>query len=500
MASFNENGLQIDRLADLRLSMQTSAKAKFGEGVDLDERSPLGIMIGIVAERYALLYEILESVNQASYPETSFGTQLDDLAALNNLTRDPATYSEVVLQFTRSNDKETGTVEIPAGTTVQQNVNSSVYWVVTIPSSIPQGSDTGNILAQASVTGPNSALADTLTYMSSVPTNVASVTNPSDATLGSNVETDAEFKSRRRVSLAKPSTTTASGIRTALLNMPQVSTASVVVNDTDATDAEGRPPHCFESYVSLETGFSYGEVTTLEFNREFQAGDTITVVVNGQNLGDVSFTTDHGTTIALVATKLETSTAIRDSTVTSNLIITSDGVISDSYIISTVDVNTTSISSIFTVVSVDDGTLDAIGQVLWDSKAAGIRAFGDVKGVAVDDDGVSHDMFFSSIVNVPIYVKVNLTVGTLADYEASYTESIKNNLVAYSQEFILPNQDILTYKLETVVGATLVPDVLYMDVLTSTSASGPFDGNNIDITSEQAGSITYENIEVIVTE
>ena len=93
-----------------------------------------------------------------------------------------------------------------------------------------------------------------------------------------------------------------------------------------------------------------------------------------------------------------------------------------------------------------------------------------------------------------------MTVGDLSQYDTSYSDSIKNNLVAYSQEFILPNQDVLTYKLETVVGTTLVPDVTYVEVLTSTSSSGPFDATNIEISSEESASISFNNIEVIVTE
>ena len=62
MASFDEKGLKIDRLADVYKDISESLVASFGDSLDLDERSPIGIIVGIMSVRYALLYELLEGV------------------------------------------------------------------------------------------------------------------------------------------------------------------------------------------------------------------------------------------------------------------------------------------------------------------------------------------------------------------------------------------------------------------------------------------------------
>lgn len=81
------NGLTIPRMADFQAALQQQWQAAFGAQVNLDPRSNNGQLINIMAERFALLAELLEAIYQASYPSGAEGVAVDNLLALQGLTR-----------------------------------------------------------------------------------------------------------------------------------------------------------------------------------------------------------------------------------------------------------------------------------------------------------------------------------------------------------------------------------------------------------------------------
>ncbi len=97
--------------------------------------------------------------------------------------------------------------------------------------------------------GPTQALAGTLTVIETPIAGWESVTNPLDAKLGRDIETDAELRIRRALSLANPGTATVEAIRSRLLQVIDVKAAVVYENITMLTDMSGRPPKSFEAVV-----------------------------------------------------------------------------------------------------------------------------------------------------------------------------------------------------------------------------------------------------------
>ena len=51
MATFDGNGLVIDRLADIKKEIGDELKDAFGDGVNLAETSPFGILLAIMSGR-----------------------------------------------------------------------------------------------------------------------------------------------------------------------------------------------------------------------------------------------------------------------------------------------------------------------------------------------------------------------------------------------------------------------------------------------------------------
>jgi len=84
------NGFTAMQQSDIIAAMQTSIQATFGQNVNLGSASIFGQLIGIFSEREALLWQLAEAVYNSQYPGGAEGTSVDNILALNNLTRLPA--------------------------------------------------------------------------------------------------------------------------------------------------------------------------------------------------------------------------------------------------------------------------------------------------------------------------------------------------------------------------------------------------------------------------
>ncbi len=295
MATFDGNGLVIDRLADIKTDIQDDLKEAFGDGINLNETAPWGVIIGIISEKYYLLWEKLEAVYLASFVDTSYGNYLDELVALNGMTREPASYSTVVLEFTRDNGIDDGDVTIPAGT--QASVpDSSTLWTTLADATILDGTMTITASASPTDTGPFAAVQDTITSLVSTPANVASVNNPAAAEIGTIEESDAALKIRRWTELGRSGTATESGIRSALQALDNVATATVILNDTDNT-VDGRPPHSVSCYVDVVSGAITDPAIATELAQTIWNAKGAGIQTNGDESGTAEDTNGDDQTV-----------------------------------------------------------------------------------------------------------------------------------------------------------------------------------------------------------
>jgi uncharacterized phage protein gp47/JayE len=99
------------------------------------------------------------------------------------------------------------------------------------------------VAATAIATGPFSALAGSTWSIETPVSGWIGAANTDDAVLGQNDETDEEYRQRIRLS------TRYGGIAANVLKVTGVTYARTYENDTDDTDAEGRPPHSVETVV-----------------------------------------------------------------------------------------------------------------------------------------------------------------------------------------------------------------------------------------------------------
>ncbi len=250
-------GFKRKRLDQLLSELNAEMKAVFGDNLNLDPQSPDGQVNGVIAESQANLWEIAEAVHNAYNPSAATGASLSNLVQLNGITRKPATFSNAIINVTGTD----GTI-VTAGSLISTS-DTKAQFVVDADITIAAG--TGSGTATASVSGTVNAFAGTLTVIDTPITGWDTVTNPSDATIGDDEETDAELRIRRNKSFGSGSVAQIESLLAEILNIPTVLDAFIYENDTTAVDALGIPPHSFSAVVE---GATDSEVAQAIFNKK----------------------------------------------------------------------------------------------------------------------------------------------------------------------------------------------------------------------------------------
>lgn len=238
-----DNGLVIKRLPDIKSEIQASFRSLIDPNINLREDELPGIIIGILSERYALIWELLqESVNQ-QHPDTASGVHLDNVVGITGIERLDAVPSIAVVKAIGT----PGTV-IPEGSAVSVEGNPSARFITDDAYTIdPAGEVEMN--ATAETPGAIPAPAGSITVIETPVAGWDSATNESDATIGKNIETDAELRIRRKLTLATPGAASTDAILAAILNIDAVKAAKVFHNTTMFVDPFGRPPKSIEAVV-----------------------------------------------------------------------------------------------------------------------------------------------------------------------------------------------------------------------------------------------------------
>ena len=236
-----EKGFKRKRYADIIEEKESRARELFGENVNLGEQSPLGLFIRLNAWEESLAWQVAEDVYLSAFVDSATGTSLDKVAQFIGVVRNPATRAAGVVKF----EGDDNTI-IEEGFLLE--TEDGIQFETTEEVEIDGGDVTAEIRAVEPGTDGN-VPADTITEIVAPIEGLDSVTNDDETTGGRNKETDAELRERYINSVARPGASTADSIRAALLDIEDVRAALVIVNNSDTTDGDGRPPKSFESYV-----------------------------------------------------------------------------------------------------------------------------------------------------------------------------------------------------------------------------------------------------------
>jgi len=219
------------------------AKELLGEDIDTSDQSVLGKYIRINAYDQATAEEEIEQVYFARFPHTASGQSLDRLCVFAGISRNPATSAEYSV-------KVTGTAghTIPAGFLFATDTDVT-YWTTEDYTIGEDGTCMGRVLCTEPGSIGNLSNASAIFRIVNPDARVESVQGVAILTAGVDEESDADLRLRFSSAVEGGGSCNENAIRAAILRVPTVQFATVISNNTDETDAEGRPPHSFEAYV-----------------------------------------------------------------------------------------------------------------------------------------------------------------------------------------------------------------------------------------------------------
>lgn len=216
------------------------AKSLFGEDIETSELTPLGKFIRIGAYDLAKAYEDLENVYYARFPNTATGINLDRLCVFVGISRNPATFAEYTV-----------TVHGDAGTECMELIMCGDDPAIVFHNIEPFviGEDgTAEIAVECDEPG---TIGNSITINAIVnpQVNIDSVDNCIQTKLAEDIESDYDLRRRFAQAMETDGGSSVRAIRAEILKVPTIKSVSIIENETNEVDAEGRPPHSFEAFV-----------------------------------------------------------------------------------------------------------------------------------------------------------------------------------------------------------------------------------------------------------
>ena len=228
----------------------------YGDDVILTPDTQDGQWIGIQAQALHDTMDLCGLIYNSFSPATSLADALDRNVRINGIKRKQATYSmcDVILVGSAGTllnncsvkDNQDRIWNLPNGIVIPLNGEITVTAVASEPGAWTAGIGTINII--------------------NTPTRGwQSVTNPVEATVGTEVETDTELRRRQGQSVAIPSQSILEGMVGAVATIAGVTRYKGYENDADVTDENGIPGHT--SCIIVEGG-DVQEIAETIFNHK----------------------------------------------------------------------------------------------------------------------------------------------------------------------------------------------------------------------------------------
>jgi uncharacterized phage protein gp47/JayE len=282
MAGITSAGFSAKSLEVLRQEVNEVLLGGISDQLDLGETSPWGQLVGVICSQLRQLWEVEQEnyANQDPYQAT--GAALESHTRKVGVNRRGATPSQVLQTVTLA----AGTYTV--GTLVMHVVGDPTARFANRDEITTVGGTLVDQVFESEATGAVRANAGTLTVIASPVVGFTSGTNPLDADLGSEAETDAALRLRWQQELARRGSSTVDAIRADVLQVSDF--VRVYENDGDSVDANGLPGHSFEVLV---LGGDDDDIAQAIFDTKaagIQAyGSTVVVVTddqgNGHNIG-----------------------------------------------------------------------------------------------------------------------------------------------------------------------------------------------------------------------
>ena len=244
MPELNERGLSISTFTENKEKLSEEIKSIYGEDINIDANSPDGQFISIFSQAKTDLEELLLGIWNSLNPDKATGVSLDRVFAFNGIRRKAGTYTYVNEEFTFSNACTLKGIEedgVENAYTIRDNEGNK-FLLVNRHEQPEAGTVT--LLVRAEKIGKIEVLPNTINTPVTVILGVSAVNNPFPAvSVGINEETDFEFRNRRNLAIYAASKGFDESMKSALLNLPDVTYAEVYDNRYGDYSSFGVPLH-----------------------------------------------------------------------------------------------------------------------------------------------------------------------------------------------------------------------------------------------------------------
>lgn len=272
-------GITAPSYAEVLDFLKTTFRSIYGADTYLESDSQDGQFLAVIA----LAISDANAATVAAYlsfsPSTGQGAGLSNNVKLNGIKRASPSSSQVDLLIVGQAGTEivNGAAEDTAGN----------KWALPASVVIPAGGAI-TVTATCSVVGAISAAPGQVSKISTMTRGWQSVTNPSAASPGAPVETDATLRQRQKTSTALPSRTVLEGTIGAVANVAGVTRYAAVDNYTKVTDANGIPGNSLA--IIVEGGDSTAIAQAIAAKKGPGGGTYGTTSVTVQNVYDMPIT------------------------------------------------------------------------------------------------------------------------------------------------------------------------------------------------------------------
>ncbi len=229
---------------ETREDFQNKYKIAFGNDFDVSDDSPEGVEIGIYNELLSMNWEVLEAVYYACLPDYVQDISLDNASSASGVSRlgpKKSVVTQVELSTLGASD-----VIVPIGTVLKQSFNN-IEWVTTQAVTIPAS---GSIIVPVESVdfGVFSATIGSIDTSVTVISGLDTVSNLTISIEGRLIETDAEFRKRRAISLVISKGGTLQAVINAVKKLDGVTYCSGIENRINSI-VGGLPAHSFSLTV-----------------------------------------------------------------------------------------------------------------------------------------------------------------------------------------------------------------------------------------------------------
>lgn len=482
------DGFVIKRLQDIKAEMEASLRAAFGNQINLLPTELLGQIVGIMAEREAIVWELAQQIYDSQYPDSASGVNLDNVVAVTGIKRLEATkaYGTITAFGTL------GTV-VPVGCVVSVDGNPDARFKTLEAKTIGAGTNEIQVLSFSSVpasgqwaisydgeaTGVlawNCADSDVETALESL-TGLTSVSVSGDFAGGFVVEFDGADGSKPHSMIKVVTNTLYDGGAVAVTIQVTELQAGVLPNVDIAVEAEEAGD--IRAYAGTLTII---ETTVAGWSAVTNASD----IDNGRDIeSDAALRLRRGIT-------LQTS---GDATVESirSRLLEIDNVTAVRVFENVTDVTDSFGRPPHSIECVVEGGTDTdIAELIWQVKGAGIETYGGDSETVYDSQGFPHTINFSRPTPIDIYVDAALVVDPLV-YPTGGDDAVKQAIVDFAKANWGIGADVIYTELFGAIHQ--IEGILEIDLKIDT-APAPAGVVNIAINDDEIASFDTANIAV----